>query len=280
MMFSEKLRVIKHAQCAPSWYQIGFEAPHFAAESVAGQFFMLEVGGEGTDPLLRRPMSLYRLIRDAEGNPTGFELLYKVVGRGTALLSRVCAGDTLGVLGPLGRGFKIAEGATEHLIVAGGTGVAPMVALADAFVLSGIRPKVFYGAKSSTELPCMQDFDTRNVDLAVFTEDGSLGAKGFVTLGLGESLSAAVKTEVSEHRAAVYACGPHQMLAAVARLAERANAPCQLSLEARMGCGLGACMACAVRGASAETGKEPHYFRVCMQGPVIDSRRVSWGDDS
>ncbi len=280
MMFSEKLRVVKHARCAPSWCQIGFEAPQFAAESVAGQFFMVEVGGAGTDPLLRRPMSLYRLIRDAAGNPTGFELLYKIVGRGTELLSKVCVGDTLGVLGPLGRGFKIEEDATEHLIVAGGTGVAPMVALADALVLSGIRPKVFYGARSCTELPCMQDFDTRNVDLVVFTEDGSLGTKGLVTEGLGEMLSASVETEVSEHRVAVYACGPHEMLAAVARLAERANAPCQLSLESRMGCGLGACMACAVRGASLETGKEPHYIRVCMQGPVIDSRRISWGDDS
>jgi dihydroorotate dehydrogenase electron transfer subunit len=280
MMFSEKLRVIKHAQCAPSWYQIGFEAPHFAAESVAGQFFMVKVGCEGTDPFLRRPMSLYRLVRDAEGDPTGFELLYKVVGRGTALLSKVCAGDTLGVLGPLGRGFKIEADVTEHFIVAGGTGVAPMVALADALVLSGIRPKVFYGARTCTELPCIQDFDTRNVDLAVFTEDGSLGAKGFVTLGLGETLSAAVETEISEHGAAVYACGPHEMLAAVARLAERANVPCQLSLESRMGCGLGACMACAVRGATSDTEKEPHYIRVCMQGPVIDSRRISWEDDS
>jgi dihydroorotate dehydrogenase electron transfer subunit len=279
-MFSEKLRVVKHAQCAPSWYQIGFEAPHFAAESVAGQFFMVEVGSGGTDPLLRRPMSLYRLIRDAEANPTGFELLYKVVGRGTALLSKVCAGDTLGVLGPLGRGFKIEEGATEHLIVAGGTGVAPMVALADALVLSGIRPKVFYGASSCTELPCMQDFDTRNVDLLVFTEDGSLGAKGFVTKGLEQALSAALETDGDEHGAAVYACGPHDMLAAVTRLAERANAPCQLSLESRMGCGLGACMSCAVRAASSETGTEPHYIRVCLQGPVIDARRISWEDES
>jgi len=280
MMFSEKLRVIKHVECAASWYNIGFEAPHFAAESVPGQFFMVEVGGGGSDPLLRRPMSLYRLIRDGEGNPTGFELLYRVAGRGTALLSKVCAGDTLGVLGPLGRGFRIVEGATEHLLVAGGTGVAPMVALAEMLVLSGLRPKVFYGAKSYTELPCMQDFDRHDMDLAVFTEDGSLGAKGFVTKGLEETLCAAVETESSEPSVAVYGCGPHGMLAAVARLAERANAPCQLSLESRMGCGLGACMACAVRGTGADTGKEPHYIRVCLEGPVIDSRRISWEDDS
>ena len=277
MMFSEKLRLIGHVQCAPSWYKMVFEAPHFATESVPGQFFMVEVGC-GTDPLLRRPMSLHRFVRDGDGNPTGFELLYKVAGRGTALLSKVCVGDTLEVLGPLGHGFTIMESATEHFIVAGGTGIAPMVAMAEALVLSGIKPRVFYGAKSRAELVCKQDFDALNADLNVFTEDGSLGAKGFVTHGLEEALSASSESDASEPSVAIYGCGPHDMLAAVARLAERANVPCQLSMESRMACGLGACMSCVVRGTSTETGNGPHYIRVCLQGPVIDSRRISWED--
>lgn len=277
MIFSEKLRVSGHIQCAPLWYRMAFEAPHFAAEAVPGQFFMVRVGS-GTDPLLRRPMSLYKFVRDRDGNPTGFELLYNVVGRGTALLSKVCAGDTLDVLGPLGRGFRIVESATQHFIVAGGTGVAPMVALAEALALSGIKPRVFYGAKNVTGLACMQDFETLDADVHVFTDDGSFGTKGFVTQGIEEAVSALPDSGASAPSAAIYACGPHDMLAVVARLAERADVPCQVSLESRMGCGLGACMACVVRAAETEKGEEPHYVRVCLQGPVMDSRRISWED--
>ena len=275
MTFSEKIRVTKQVQCAPSWYKTAFEAPRFAAEAVPGQFFMVEVGC-GTEPFLRRPMSLHRFVRGADGNPTGFELLYKVVGRGTELLSKVRVGDTVEVLGPLGHGFWIVERAVDHYMVIGGTGVAPMAALAEMLVLSGITPKVLYGARTSTQLVCEQDFEEINVDLTLFTEDGSLGVKGMVTGGFEDLLSSASGDE-KEHRAmAVYACGPRGMLSAVTRLAHRAGVPCQVSLESRMGCGLGACMSCAVRAVETGPGGEPRYIRVCLQGPVVDSRRVLW----
>ena len=277
MLFSEQLRVTRHSQCAPSWYQIGFDAPHFAAETVPGQFFMVGVGS-GTDPFLRRPMSLYRFVRDKSGDPTGFELLYKVVGRGTELLSKVCVGDTVPVLGPLGHGFTIVQGATRHMIVAGGTGVAAVVCLAEALVQSGFTPEVRYGARTRTDLPCLQDFERLNADVSVFTEDGSAGVKGLVTHGLEDSLSKLPNGDTSNSAMAIYGCGPHGMLAAVARLAGRAGVPCQLSLESRMGCGLGACMSCVVRAAEAGPEGGPHYIRVCLQGPVIDSRRILWED--
>ena len=275
MILSEKMRVTSHSECAPSWYRIEFEAPASAAEAVPGQFFMLEVGS-GTDPFLRRPMSLHRFIRDEDGNLTGFDLLYKVVGRGTDLLSKVRVGETVEVLGPLGHGFSVSEEASRHCIVAGGTGVAPMLALAEEVLSSGVKPKVFYGARTSTELVCKQDFEQLDVDLALFTDDGSLGAKGLVTDGLEELLAAAPDNKKEKSGVAIYACGPHGMLAAVAGLAHRAGVLCQVSLEARMGCGLGACMSCAVRAAETDSGGEPRYFRVCLQGPVVDSRRILW----
>ncbi len=275
MIFSEKLRVTSHSECAPAWYRIGFDAPHFAAEAVPGQFFMVEVGSGG-DPFLRRPMSLHRFVRDKNGNPTGFELLYKVVGRGTELLSKLRVGETVDVLGPLGHGFSVAEGVSRHCIVTGGTGVAPMAALSEKFVSSGFKPTVLYGARTSTELVCRQDFEQLGVSLAAFTEDGSLGAKGLVTDGLQEVLAATQNNKNDESEIAIYACGPHAMLAAVAGLAHRAGIPCQVSLEARMGCGLGACMSCAVRAAETVPGGEMRYLRVCLQGPVVDSRRVFW----
>lgn len=275
MILSEETRVISHSECAPSWYRIGFEAPEPAAEAVPGQFFMLEVGGE-TDPFLRRPMSLHRFVRDKDGNVTGFELLYKVVGRGTELLSRVRVDETLDILGPLGHGFSVAEGASRHCIVTGGTGVAPMLALVEEMLSSGIKPEVLYGARTSKELVCKQDFEQAGVSLAVFTDDGSLGTRGLVTEGLEALMATAPDNKNEESGIAIYACGPHGMLAAVAEVAHRAGVPCQVSLEARMGCGLGACMSCAVRAAETGSGGESHYFRVCLQGPVVDSRRISW----
>jgi dihydroorotate dehydrogenase electron transfer subunit len=240
---------------------------------------MLEVGGE-TDPLLRRPMSLYRFVRDKNGKVTGFELLYKVVGRGTELLSKVPVGETVGVLGPLGHGFAVTEGASGHCIVTGGTGVAPMAALAEKLVSAGFRPTVFYGARTAAEVVCRDDFQQPDIDLALFTDDGSLGAKGMVTEGLEDLLSRSGGKEKEGSGTAVYACGPHAMLAAVAALANRAGVQCQVSLEARMGCGLGACMSCAVRAAETGSAGEPRYLRVCLQGPVVDSRRVLWESET
>lgn len=273
MIFSERLRVTNHSECAHSWYRIAFDAPHFAAEAVPGQFFMVETGS-GADPFLRRPMSLHRFVRDENGNPTGFDLLYKVVGRGTELLSKVRVGETVGVFGPLGHGFSVVETASRHCLVVGGTGVAPMAALAEKLVLSGIKPTVLYGARTGAQIVCKQDFELLGADLALFTDDGSLGVKGMVTEGLDELPAAAPDKERSG--TAIYACGPHDMLAAVAGFAHRAGIPCQVSLEARMGCGLGACMSCAVRAAETGPGGESRYLRVCLQGPVVDSRRVSW----
>jgi len=275
MVFSEKLLVTRHSECGPLWYRIAFEAHDLAAEAVPGQFFMLGVGGE-TDPFLRRPMSLYRFVRDNNGKVTGFELLYRVVGRGTELLSKVRVGEMVDVLGPLGHGFSVAEDASRHCIVTGGTGVAPMAALAEEMLSSGIKPEVLYGARTSTELVCRQDFEQPDVDLVLFTDDGSLGVKGVVTKGLEDLLSPAGGNEEGESGTAVYACGPHGMLAAVAALAHRAGVPCQVSLEARMGCGLGACMSCAVRAVETGPAGEPRYVRVCLQGPVVDSRRILW----
>jgi dihydroorotate dehydrogenase electron transfer subunit len=274
-MFSEKLRVTGHVECRPAWYKIAFQLSEPAEEIVPGQFFMVGVGS-GTDPFLRRPMSLHRLVRDEEGNPSGFELLYKVVGRGTELLSKVRVGETLDVLGPLGHGFWIAKGASQHCIVTGGTGVAPMPALTEMMSVSGIQPVVFYGARTGSELVCTEDFKEYDADLRLFTDDGSLGVKGLVTDELEELLSSGSEREKGESGTALYACGPHAMLAIVARLAQRADVPCQVSLESRMGCGLGACMSCAVRAAETGPDGEPRYLRVCLQGPVVDSRRVLW----
>jgi dihydroorotate dehydrogenase electron transfer subunit len=279
MVFSEKLRVTRHDECAPSWYKIAFEAPHIAAEATPGQFFMVRVGS-GTDPFLRRPMSLHRLVRNDGGHIIGFELLYKVVGRGTALLSEARVGEHLDVLGPLGHGFRIEEGARHHCVVIGGTGVAPMPAFVDVLLEAGIRPTVLYGARTGVQLVCRKDFEHEHVALRLFTDDGSLGTQGMVTGSLEDLLSSAVGEKSGGSGAVLYACGPHAMLTVVAQLAARLDIPCQVSLESRMGCGIGACMSCAVRAAESGPDGEPRYLRACLEGPVFDSRLVFWEHES
>jgi len=279
MVFSEKLRVTRHEECAPSWYKVAFEAPRMGAEAMPGQFFMVRVARGGTEPFLRRPMSLHRLVRSSDGHIVGFELLYKIVGRGTELLSKVRVGETLGVIGPLGHGFWIVKDASQHCIVTGGTGVAPMLALAERISGSGTKPVVFYGARTGSELVCTEEFEGFAAELRLFTDDGSVGVKGLVTDQLEEMLFSGAGPVESNSRPALYACGPHAMLAAVARVAQRAGVPCQVSLESRMGCGLGACMACAVRAADGRSEGELRYLRVCLQGPVVDSQRVLWETD-
>ena len=279
MVFSEKLRVTKHEECAPWWYKIAFDAPHIAAQAVPGQFFMVRVGCE-TDPFLRRPMSLHRLVRDGDGHILGFELLYKVVGRGTGLLSDVGVGECLDVLGPLGHGFRIEQRAHLHYVVIGGTGVAPMPAFVEVLLEAGIKPIVLYGARTGVQLVCKQDFEHEDVALTLFTDDGSVGMKGMVTGSLEDLLSSAVAEKSGGSGAALYACGTHAMLSAVAQVAERLGIPCQVSLESRMGCGFGACMSCAVRAGESGPNGEPQYIRVCLEGPVVDSRRVFWENSS
>ena len=267
MTFSDSLLVIRHVRCAPSYRKLTVDAPVVARAAAPGQFFMVRVPSGGTDPFLRRPMSLHRPLRDDGGNPVGFELLYRVVGRGTERLSQVRVGESIEILGPLGRGFTIDEGQRNHVIVAGGCGVAPMAALVESLASTGGKPIVLYGGRTADDIVCVDDFQACGADLRLFTEDGSLGVRGLVTEGLAETLRASANT-------IVYACGPIVMLSAVARISEQAGATCQVSLEALMGCGLGACMSCAVRARSPVDGSE--YLRICKDGPVFDSRDIFW----
>ena len=185
---------------------------------------------------------------------------------GTRLLAQADPGDRLEVLGPLGRGFSLPP-MERACLVAGGMGVAPMPALIDA--LAG-RTEVLllYGALGAPRLVTTEDpeFFGLGVDLRVSTDDGSAGRKGFVT----ELLAG----ELDREPLPVFACGPMPMLARVAELARSAGAPAQVSLEAHMACGMGACLGCTTPVHSPND--EPAYARVCMEGPVFSAEEVLW----
>lgn len=241
-------------------FLMGMAAPDILEAAVPGQFVMIGTG-KGLDPLLRRPFS----ISGAEGQT--LLILYRVVGRGTERLSQVAEGEELPCLGPLGRGFALPAGGGPVLAVAGGIGIAPLLFLLQS--LKNREAELMVGCRTGSERVPEALFDLPAVSVSLSTDDGTIGRKGLVTELLEERLRDLRGTD-----AALYACGPRPMLRVVASLAQRAAVSCQVSLEAHMACGVGACQGCAV---AAAPGIGRAYLHVCREGPVFDASEVAWG---
>jgi dihydroorotate dehydrogenase electron transfer subunit len=250
-------------------YMLEFEAPEAAAGMCPGQFFM--IGIPGAEVLLRRPFSVCGLPGTFDDAPAGsVRILYRVAGRGTALLASLKAGARLTALGPLGRGFSLdAIAGAGAILVAGGIGIAPFPALTAALRSRGVRPILLYGARSSGDLPLLDWFGRNCAEVRVTTEDGSLGQKGLVTVPLEDLLTDCPA------RTRVYACGPNPMLRAVARLVKGREVVCELSLEAHMACGFGVCLGCVVPTREGG-GEEIGYQRVCVEGPIMQAEKLAW----
>jgi len=240
--------IIANEKIGIGFYKIRVRSQYLAKNTKPGQFFEVRCC-DGVTPLLRRPLSCHHIMKDH------VEMLYEVLGPATEALSSRKPGEALDLIGPLGKGFDIeSRGA---VIVAGGIGVAPMLALAeklkDAVVLIGGRRK--------SHVLCENDFKKLGHKVIIATDDGSKGHRGFVT----ELLQA----ELPDRRT-IYACGPHAMLKVVAGIAARHRIDCQVSLEERMACGLGVCLGCPVKI------KPDGYKMVCKDGPVFDSKIIGW----
>jgi dihydroorotate dehydrogenase electron transfer subunit len=249
-------------------------APQEFASASPGQFVMVRVAG-AIDPLLRRPFGIFDVgihtpaQTGAVAQPY-FEMLYRVVGKGTAQLATLHTSDLLDILGPLGSGFNLGNPDEEKLIVGGGVGLAPLYLLARELVRqSSVR--LFAGGRTRADILCITEFERLGVECYTATEDGSLGEQGLVTEALIRRLDAL------KGKATIYACGPHGMLNAVAAIAAERGIPCQVSLEGYMACGVGACLGCVTpgHGHSAET---PDFRCVCTEGPVFESGELKWRD--
>lgn len=259
----QKVSILWNRETGARLYRMGIEAPAMAAGSSPGCFVMVRVPG-GDGPLLRRPFSVHGLIGDRE-NPAGLEILYRVVGPGTARLADCAGGGALDVLGPLGRGFHMAGPSDRVVIVGGGMGVAPLVFLARTLVSrrgNAGHVTAFIGAGCEAEVIGAGAFRELGIDPVVTTDDGSCGLHCLVTGPLEEYLD-------RRRPDVVYACGPTDMLRCVARLAAARGIRCQISVETMMACGMGACLGCALE--SADSGV---YLHACTDGPVFDAVRV------
>jgi len=240
---------------------MGLGSPGMAGTARPGQFVMVQVH-PGNDPLLRRPFSICGTRADA------LLILYRVVGKGTSIMAEKRVGERVSLVGPLGRGFEKPEGKDMALLVAGGIGIAPLFFLAQTMEPTHYR--FFAGFGTARDIIRAEDVVGDAGDVSLATDDGSEGYAGLVT-GL---LEAYLEPKGPGHDGiSLFTCGPRPMLRKVALEAMARQIPCQVSLEAAMACGLGACQGCAVKAGTRE--RRP-YYHVCSDGPVFPVSSIDW----
>jgi len=269
MVMELEARVESNVRLSADYNVVTLEAPGIAANANPGQFVMVKLS-DSQEPLLRRPFSIFEISRNSAGAPTGFSLLNKRIGLVTQQIFDLTDAKQVSILGPLGRPFTVINKPTQAWLVAGGVGLAPFVMLSEKLRRQGVAVTLFYGARSATELLCMNIFEQLGVSVVTATEDGSLGMQGVITVALNERL----QKIGTDEPLMIYACGPTLMMQAVTNLATEYHLPIEVSLEQVMGCGLGGCYSCVVR-IRDEQGQE-HYTRSCLNGPVLPGERIVW----
>jgi dihydroorotate dehydrogenase electron transfer subunit len=280
-MYDEIVAVTENRPLTGGHFLLSVKSPRQARAIRPGQFAMLRLLGRA-DVLLRRPMSVYDVKpsngRRGRTKPEVVQFLYKVVGRGTQLMAELKPGDRLGVLAPLGHGFfeeeylPEAEAADEILHVAGGIGIAALLLPTRDLAKRGLKQRLFFGGRTKADLVGVEDFKPLVRGMALATEDGSRGHEGFVTRPLAEYLA-----RYGNKKFLVMACGPWPMLEAAVELAREYGHACLVSMENRMGCGLGVCLGCCIRVKGTGHGT---YQRVCTEGPVFWADKVIWEKES
>ena len=248
------LTVAENVRLNANYVLLKLTQPEPLPEMLPGQFAEIRVDGSATT-FLRRPISINYVDRKA--NEVWF--LIQLVGDGTRKLAESQKGDVINVILPLGNGFSIPEGSVKRvMLLGGGVGTAPMLYLGE-ILQQHCKPTFLLGARSEGDLLQLDSFKAKG-EVYVTTEDGSLGEKGYVTM----------HSILKERRFdMIYACGPKPMMMAVAQYARANGIECEVSLENKMACGVGACLCCV------ENTKEGHVC-VCKEGPVFNIKKLLW----
>ena len=246
--------IVSNTECIPGVYLAEVEAPDIADKAIPGQFLMANCGPELT---LMRPFSIHQAV-----NPDRLSFLYKKVGRGTALLSQYQKGQQVDILCPLGNGFYIKPASKHILLVAGGIGIAPLFFLANYALSRGKSVKLIIGAATADQLYPFDMLPTGILPVEITTEDGSYGTTGMITDILPEFI---------ENADQIFACGPLSMYRKMSDIVQslQLKREVQISLEIRMGCGIGTCYGCSI--------KTIHGMKqVCSDGPVFNMDEIIW----
>ena len=242
-------------------YLMRLSAPRLATACGPAQFLQI-LTDPGLSPFLRRPFSVLRVDRSAGW----LDLIYDVIGPGTARLSAARCGDSLDVIGPLGNAFDLPN-SKRVLLVAGGVGLVPLAFLAWEHPDRSSDMIYLMGAANADRLPDMSALLPPDLPLHIATDDGSAGQRGLVTEHIAE--------HVIPNHTTILTCGPHRMMARVAEIAAEFNAPCFASLENHMACGFGACVGCAVEYKTYPS-EDRRYRCVCLEGPVLNAHEIVW----
>ncbi|MDR0288204.1 MAG: dihydroorotate dehydrogenase electron transfer subunit [Clostridiales bacterium] len=230
-------------------FQVTIDVSSFKEKPLPGQFLNIKCG-LGLEAFLRRPISIY----DFDPIKDELNFVFQIRGKGTAILAKTKKGDLLDIMGPLGTNFYISDKKCNIAVVGGGIGIFPLYYLMKESRLT--KNRCYLGFRSKDAVILEDEFAAVS-DLTVSTDDGSYGKKGFVTELLAAELKSGYRPDI------IYTCGPEPMMMGVVKLAEQYGIKCQLSLEGRMGCGIGACLVCACRLKGGE------YGHVCKDGPVM-----------
>ncbi len=242
--------ILNNDQLNSDVYSLTVQADALVSQCLPGQFVHVQIS-EGS-LLLRRPFG----IADVDISNGRLTIFYRVAGKGTHILTGLESGKKINILGPLGHGFSL--DAKRPLIIGGGMGLAPLLFLAKCF--HGIAD-VLMGGRTQKELFWKELFKPHGHNLFIATDDGSIGEKGFTTDLLPEILK-------NNSYDCIYTCGPEIMMRGISRIAQQHNISCQVSLEKRMACGLGACLSCVC------DNKTQGRSKICKDGPVFWSQDV------
>ncbi len=248
--------IIEKKTLAKEMYSFVILCPEVAQAAVPGQFVHIRIGSF----TLRRPIS----ICEIDKNKGTLRIVFEVRGNGTAEIAGLNKGDLIDMLAPLGHGFTVNSDYKKVICIGGGIGTPPMLPLAQIY---GEKAAVITGFRSANAVILQDDFKKAGAETILCTDDGTMGVHGFVTQPLEEMLK-------NGGADAIYACGPMPMLKGIANLAKQYGVPmCEVSLEERMACGVGACLGCACK---VKRNDEEYFLHVCKNGPVFNSEEVVW----
>ena len=242
-------------------YHFKVSAPEIVKTAKPGNFIEIRVTTT-TVPFLRRPISIYNL----EKEKGILEFIFQTKGEGTKLLADKEVGDKIDIIGPLGFGTFKYEQYKNIAVIGGGIGVFPLYELSKSAKKDDKNVNIYLGFRNKDFVLLENEFKNVSDKLVIATDDGSYGENGFAIQFLERDLK-------EQKPDCIYACGPLPMLRAIRGLAIKENIPCQISLEERMGCGLGVCLGCAVKTAKSTAGN-PEYWHVCKGGPVFQAKDV------
>lgn len=259
MAVIEKVELVEKQQLKSDIYKYSIKSEKMANEAKPGQFLEIRVT-DTIEPFLRRPISIYN-IKKEEGI---VEFIFQVKGEGTKLLTKKEVGDLIDIIGPLGQGNFEFEKYQNIAIIGGGIGIFPLHELAKEAKEAGKNVNMYTGFRNKEFVLLEDEFNSVSSKFTLSTDDGSYGENGFAINFLKEDIQ---KNPVD----CIFACGPLPMLKSVQALAKEKNIPCQISLEERMGCGIGACIGCVVK---YKTEQEDTFKRVCKEGPVFSANTV------